>query len=74
MLNIGDTVILEDNNEYVIASKSTYHNKEYCYMIDINNNENIKFCYEDNGDLVETKNSDEIKEMMPLFVNTFINN
>ncbi len=72
MLNIGDTVELEEQKEYVIVSKSTYDNKLYYYMIDINDSENIKFCYEDSGDLVETKDSDKIKKMLPLFLKEYI--
>ena len=68
MLNVGDTVILEDKNEYVIASKVTYDNKLYYYMIDINEPSNLKFCYEDNEDLVETKDSKTIQALLPLFV------
>jgi hypothetical protein len=74
MLNIGDTVVLEDKCEYAITSKCYYEEKLYYYMIDIHNSENIKFCYEDNGDLVEINDGDKIQEMLPLFVNKYIVN
>ena len=53
IINIKDTLTLDDNNEYVVISKTNYENKNYYYLLDKNNNENLKFCYEDNDELVE---------------------
>lgn len=66
-LKIKDIVTLDDNNEYVVASKTTYQNKTYYYLIDKNNNTNIKFCYEDLGDLVEFDDKELAAKLLPLF-------
>ena len=69
-IEIGDVVTLDDNNEYVVASKVNYEKKVYYYLIDINNNKNLMFCYEDNGELVESNNKEINTELLPLFYNT----
>lgn len=43
-LNIKDLVTLEDNIEYLVCSIAHYEGFDYTYLIDINNNENIKIC------------------------------
>lgn len=67
-LNIKDIVTLDDNNEYVVVSKTNYENKTYYYLIDKNNNTNIKFCYEDAGDLVEFDDKELATKLLPLFL------
>ena len=51
-INIKDILTLSDDNRYVVISKAQYENKQYLYLIDINNNENMKFCYIDNYEIV----------------------
>lgn len=67
IINIKDTLTLDDNNEYVVISKLNYDNKKYYYLLDKNNN-NPKFCYEDNDELVEIDDKDLTTKLLPLFV------
>lgn len=67
-INIKDTLILDDNNEYVVASKVNYKTKMYYYLIDKNDFSNIKFCYEDKGDLVELNDKELVTKLLPLFL------
>ena len=67
-INIKDTLFLDDNNEYVVISKTNYEGKNYFYLLDKNNNENFKFCYEDKEELVELKNKELTTKLLPLFV------
>ncbi len=54
MIEIKDIITLNDNNEYGVVSKITKDNTIYYYLVDINNNSNIKFCYEDKtNDILE---------------------
>ena len=73
MIEIKDIVTLSDNNEYGIVSKVTKDNTTYYYLVDINDNSNIKFCYEDtsNGilELVEINDAEFIKNLIILFNN-----
>lgn len=69
IINIKDILTLDDNNEYVVVSKVKHNNKDYYYLIDKNNNKNIKFCYGDNDELVEIENKELITLLLPLFVN-----
>lgn len=67
MINIKDTLVLDDDNEYVVVSKAEYSNKTYYYILDKYNNSNVKFCYLDNDELVEIDDEELIKNLLPLF-------
>lgn len=67
IINIKDTLFLEDNNEYVVVSKIDYENKKYYCLIDINNSENLKFCYQENDELVELNDKELNTELLPFF-------
>ena len=80
MIEIKDSLILSDNNEYVVASKTDYNDNTYLYLVDINNNTNIKFCRLDNDRVIEIKDEKLLKKLAPLFykasrhlLNEFIN-
>lgn len=65
-IDIKDSVILDDENEYLVASKINYENKEYYYLVNIDENE-VKFCYLDNDELVEINDKDLATKLLPLF-------
>ena len=67
-INIKDTLTLDDNNEYVVISKINYESKIYYYLLDKNNKENFKFCYEDKEELVEVDDKELATKLLPLFV------
>lgn len=68
IINIKDILTLDDNNEYVVVSKVIYDNKNYFYLLDKNNEQNVKFCYEDNEELVEIDGKELTTKLLPLFV------
>ena len=43
-LRIKDIITLEDSKEYIVTSIAKYENNHYFYLVDINENEKIKFC------------------------------
>ncbi len=67
MINVRDTLVLDDDNEYVVVSKTTYNDEIYYYILDKNNNENFKFCYQVNDELIEIEDDALIKNLIPLF-------
>ena len=67
-MEMRDIVVLDDNNKYAIISKIDYEQKKYYYLVDINNVENLMFCYEDKGDLVNINDAGLIKKLLPLFL------
>lgn len=69
MINIKDTLVLDDENEYVVVSKANYNDKIYYYIINNNDNSDFKFCYQENDELVEIEDDKLIKELIPLFFN-----
>jgi len=68
MIDIRDILTLDDNNEYVVVSKITYEDKIYYYLVDKNKNENIKFCYEKEDNLVELNDKVLVTKLLPLFL------
>lgn len=67
-INIKDALTLDDNNEYVVISKINYEGKNYYYLLDKNDKENFKFCYEDDEELVEIEDKELNTKLLPLFV------
>ena len=69
-LRIKDLVTLDDDREYVITSIAHYDGFDYCYLIDINNNENFKFCklvYRNGYScLVEVEDDTILQKIIPL--------
>ena len=55
MIDIKDILTLSDNNKY------------YYYLIQENNSD-IKFCYENNDELVELNDKELTTKLIPLFV------
>ena len=72
-INIKDILKLSDDNKYVVASKVYYDGKDYLYLVDINNNNNLKFCYLDNDELVEITDKELNTKLLPLFFDKVIN-
>ena len=68
IINITDVLTLSDNNEYVVVSKTNYENIEYYYLIDKNNDANVKFCFLDNDELVELDDKELTTKLIPFFV------
>ena len=69
-IRIKDTVDLSDNNSYVVVSKANYENNVYYYLIDKDNNENIKFLVENtkNSSLIELEDKSLIQQLLPYFL------
>ena len=61
-MKIKDVLTLSDNNNYVVASIADYDNKTYLCLVDINNNDNKKFCYlnKDEVIIIEQEDMNEI--------------
>ena len=68
IINIKDTLTLDDNNEYVVVSKINVDDMNYFYLIDKNDNSNLKFCYQDKDELVELNDKELVTRLLPLFV------
>ena len=67
MINLRNIITLSDDNEYIVVGKINYENIIYYYLVDINKNDNVKFCYQKDDNLVELNDSNLIKELIPLF-------
>jgi len=69
-IDIKDIITLSDDNKYVVASKTSYQESIYYYLIDKDNNENLKFCVENpvNQSLIEVEDKDLIQKLLPLFL------
>ena len=69
-IDIKDLITLNDNNKYVVVSKALYDSKDYFFLLDINNDTNIKFCYLDNNELIESEDKNINTNLLKLFYDT----
>ena len=67
-INIRDILELSDNNRYIVVSKVFYDGKDYLYLVDVNDNDNLKFCYLDKDEIVEISDKDINTRLLPLFL------
>lgn len=58
---------LSDKNEYLITHKIENDGINYYLLVDINDNSNVKFCYQDGNEVVEIEDYDKVVELLPLF-------
>jgi len=77
MIDVKDILTLSDGNQYGVVSKTTKDNIIYYYLVDTNDNSNIKFCYEDNTEnqieLVEISDENLIKNLILSFADNIKN-
>jgi hypothetical protein len=64
-MKISDIITLSDQNKYVVASIVNHKNKTYLCLVDINNNQNIKYCYLDKDEVV-TINKESLSAILLL--------
>lgn len=68
-IEIKDTLTLDDDKSYVVVSKVNYQNNTYLYLIEAENNDDVKILkLEANNKLTEFDNPELIKELLPLFL------
>ena len=67
IIEIKDTLTLDDNNQYVVASKINYADKDYYFLLNKNKTD-YKFVYLDNDELVLITDDKTIKNLLPLFI------
>lgn len=69
-IDIKDIITLDDNNEYIVVSKINYQNNTYYYLVDKNNNTNLKFCIENKNtgnSIIELEDKLLIQTLIHLF-------
>ena len=74
-IEIKDTITLSDDNHYVVVGKIIQDGNTYYYLIDEDNNENVKFCVEksENNSFIEIENVNLIQQLLPLFLQSASN-
>lgn len=73
MLKIETILDLDDNNSYTVISCVEYNNKEYLYLVDLNDNSNIMFVEKLENELIPI-NDTELVKSLTLLMNEKINN
>ena len=77
MIDIRDVLTLSNGNQYGVVSKATIDNIIYYYLVNINDNTNIKFCFEERTEnkieLVEVNDEELIKKLLLSFADSIKN-
>ncbi len=66
-IDIRDLITLSDGNKYIVISKVYYDNNDYLYLVDVNENNNLKYCYIEDDSIVEITDEELNKKLLPLF-------
>jgi len=67
MINIGYILTLKDNKRYVVTGKVKHKDMTYYELGNINDMEDILYCYLDEGKLCILENQELITILIPLF-------
>ncbi|MBQ2910559.1 MAG: hypothetical protein IJE53_07100 [Bacilli bacterium] len=67
MIQIKDVVTLSDQNEYLVVSKVDHEYRNYYYLVDINDNSNVLFLYENGEKLTEVEEPELVSKLLPMF-------
>ncbi|MCI9435013.1 MAG: hypothetical protein HFI86_07090 [Bacilli bacterium] len=73
MFDIGTVLDLDDNNSYTVISSVKYNNKEYLYLVDLNDNSNMMFVEKLENELIPINDTNLLKNLI-LLMNDEINN
>ena len=73
MININDTLTLDDNCEYVVLSKANLNNLEYYYLINLKDKNEVKICYFNGEDLIESFDKDINTKLLQIFLSNLSN-
>ena len=66
-----DILTLSDKNKYVVASIVSYENSKYAYLVDINNNANLKIGEIENNNTLSVLDSVIDKDLIERLVLLF---
>lgn len=69
-----DIITLSDENKYLVASKVNYNNSKYIYLVDINDNKNLKFAEIENDGVISELDASIDAELINNLVSLFYNN
>ncbi|MCL1827711.1 MAG: hypothetical protein FWG20_06690 [Candidatus Cloacimonetes bacterium] len=72
-IEVKDIITLNDDKKYVVCSRTDYQDNYYLYLIDINDNTNVKFAMEkvqgERITIIEIENEELIQTLIPLLFN-----
>ena len=66
-IDIRDILTLSNEKKYGVVSKASYNDKDYLFLINVDDNSDMKFCYQDNGEVVEVTDKEINTKLIPLF-------
>ena len=63
-IDIQDVITLDNEQEYIVVSKATYQGKTYYLLVDTIHSQTM-LCYEDQEELVESKDQEFKLKLYP---------
>lgn len=68
MLEFGDIITLENDKKYVVAGTCKYKEKNYVYLVNMEEQTNCVLAIVEKDELQEVEDAEEFKEVMPLIL------
>lgn len=71
-IDIKDIITLNNDQKYIVASKTNYQSKVYYLLVNEKDSSDVKFCYKKgtNNALIESTDTNINQAIYPLFANT----
>lgn len=69
MFGKGTILTLADNNEYCVVDQFVDNNKNYIYLVDINDNSNIIYGKLEDDEIVEILDAEELEKVIKIVYN-----
>ena len=67
MIEIMDTISIDDNRDLIVANKTVYNNKEYYLLVNEEDPSDVLIGYIDNNELVSIEDKNEFNKILGLF-------
>ena len=67
MIEIMDTVTIDDDKELLVVNKTKYNNKDYYLLVNRDNSSEVLIAYIDNNELVSIEDKNEYLKIIQLF-------
>lgn len=68
MLKVGEILELKNNKKYAVAQSIKYLDENYCYLVNLNNYEEVKTCLFKNNNLFEINDRLLLDKLEGLFL------
>lgn len=72
MLKLGEIITLNNKKKYAVVSFASYLDNKYCYLVDLDDFDNIKICLYDQNKLTNVLDENLLKNLENIFIDNIM--